>query len=68
VQSKKLSLIESITNVIAGLIISFIIQLAIYPALDIKVTVNQNIIITAVFFLASFIRGYLIRRIFTKIK
>ena len=67
-QSKKLSVIESITNVITGLIISFLIQLAIYPALDIKVSVNQNLIITAVFFIASFIRGYVIRRIFTKIK
>jgi len=67
-QSKKLSVIETITNVITGLIISFLIQLAIYPALDIKVSVNQNLIITAVFFIASFIRGYVIRRIFTKIK
>ena len=33
-------------------------------------TINriQNIIITIVFFIASFIRGYVIRRIFNKIK
>ena len=67
-QSKKHSILESITNVIVGLVISFLIQLAIYPILNIPVTLSQNIIITIVFFIASFVRGYVIRRIFNKIK
>ena len=67
-QSKKLSVIESITNIIIGLVTSFLIQLIIYPLLNIKVSINQNILITAVFFIVSFIRGYLIRRLFNKIK
>ena len=67
-QSKKHSLIESVTNVVVGLVISFLIQLIIYPALNIKVSINQNLFITMVFFLASFFRGYVIRRIFNNIK
>lgn len=67
-QSKKLSIIESITNTLTGLIVSFGIQILIYPFLNIEVTINQNIFITLVFFIASFLRGYIIRRIFTKIK
>jgi len=67
-QSKKLSIIESLTNILVGLITSFIIQLIIYPILNIPVTLNQNIIITCVFFIVSFLRGYIIRRIFNKIK
>jgi hypothetical protein len=66
-QSKKHSLIESIVNVLSGLIISFLIQLWIYPLLKIPVTLNQNIIITVVFFIASFIRGYVVRRVFNAI-
>jgi hypothetical protein len=66
-QSKKYSVLESITNVVFGLIISFLIQLWIYPLLKIPVTLNQNIVITIVFFIASFIRGYIIRRIFNAI-
>ena len=66
-QSKKHSLIESITNVVVGLVISFLIQLIIYPALNIKVSINQNLFITMVFFLASFFRGYIIRRIFNNL-
>lgn len=65
-QSRKKSILESLVNVVAGLIISFLIQLWIYPLLNIKVSINQNIFITFVFFLASFLRGYIIRRIFNK--
>lgn len=55
-------MVESLTNIIVGLLTSFIIQLIIYPILNIPVSFNQNIIITIVFFIASFVRGYLIRR------
>jgi hypothetical protein len=65
-QSKKHSIIESVTNTVIGLVTSFIIQLIIYPLLDIPVSINQNIIITLVFFTVSIIRGYLIRRLFNK--
>lgn len=62
------SLIESSTSTLIGLITSFGIQLAIYPLLDIDVSLKQNLIITFVFFSASVIRGYIIRRVFNKIK
>ena len=67
-QSKKLSIIEAISNTIIGLLTSFCIQLLIYPFLNIEVSLNQNIFITFVFFIASIIRGYIVRRIFNKIK
>jgi uncharacterized protein YacL len=65
-QTKKHSALESVTNVVVGLLTSFLIQLWIYPLLGIKVTINQNIFITFVFFIVSFIRGYFIRRLFNK--
>tara|TARA_R110000868_G_scaffold135013_1_gene347311 strand:- start:65 stop:271 length:207 start_codon:yes stop_codon:yes gene_type:complete len=65
-QSKKYSIIESVANTLIGLVTSFIIQLIIYPLLDIPVSIGQNIIITFVFFIASVLRGYLIRRYFNK--
>ena len=67
-QTKKQSVIESLTNILVGLITSFLIQIVIYPIMGIPVTFNQNIIITIVFFIASFIRGYLIRRYFNSKK
>lgn len=67
-QSKKHSILESIANVIIGLLVSFCIQSVIYPAMNIKVSIDQNITITLVFFMASFIRGYLIRRFFNNLQ
>jgi len=67
-QTKRMSIIESVSNTLIGLLTSFIIQLIIYPTLDIKVSIGQNVIITFVFFIASIVRGYLVRRFFTKIK
>jgi hypothetical protein len=65
-QSKKHSALESATNVIVGLFVSIVAQMILYPVLGIPVSFNQNLIITAVFFVLSFVRGYVIRRIFNK--
>jgi len=67
-QNKKLSAVEAITNTVSGLVISFIIQIIIYPFLDIEVTLDQNLFITFVFFVASFVRGYVVRRFFNRLK
>jgi len=66
-QNKKHSLIESATQTIIGLITSFLIQIVIYPMLNIPVTFSQNVIITLVFFIASIVRGYFVRRVFNKL-
>ena len=67
-QSKKLSIVEAVSNTVIGLLTSFAIQLIIYPILNIEVSINQNIFITFVFFIASILRGYIVRRLFNKIK
>jgi hypothetical protein len=66
-QNKKQSLIEAVSGTLIGLVFSFIIQIIIYPALDIEVSIGQNVFITFVFFVASIVRGYMVRRLFNKI-
>jgi len=63
-QSRRHSILESITQTVIGLATSFVIQVILYPLMGIPVTFKQNIIITAVFFVVSIIRGYIVRRIF----
>jgi len=67
-QTKHHSIFESLTNTLVGIVLSFLIQLVIYPLLQIEVSFNQNIIITLVFFTVSFLRGYIIRRLFNTLK
>ena len=63
-QTKKNSIIEAIIQTLIGLITSILIQLILYPLLNIPVSFNQNLIITIVFFIVSILRGYIVRRIF----
>jgi hypothetical protein len=65
-QSKRDSLIESIVQTVVGLGVSVALQAVLYPIMGIPVTFRQNLIITAVFFMASLLRGYLLRRLFNK--
>jgi len=65
-QTKKHSIIESITQTIIGLGTSILIQVILYPIMGIPVTFSQNLIITAVFFIVSIIRGYFVRRYFSR--
>jgi hypothetical protein len=67
-QNKKYSFIEAITNTFTGLVVSFIIQLIIYPVMGIPVRLSQNVIITLVFTLASIGRGYIVRRFFNNLR
>jgi hypothetical protein len=67
-QTKRHSIIESIVQTLIGLGTSILIQVVLYPLLGIPVTFSQNLIITGVFFVVSIVRGYLVRRLFNKLK
>lgn len=65
-QTKRYSLIESITNIVIGYFIAFIGQLIIFPLIEIEIKINQNLIIGLYFMIISLCRSYLIRRFFAK--
>jgi len=64
-QSKRNSLIEILTNIGSGLLIStFIVQPLVFPIFGVYTTVSQNFILASIFTTISIIRGYFFRRIF----
>jgi len=65
-QTIKYSMIESISNVIAGYIVAFISQLIIFPFFDIAVSFEKNIYISLWFTGVSLLRSFILRRIFNK--
>lgn len=67
-QSKKMSLIETVFSVIIGYIISIIAQLTIFPIYDINISFSDNLAIGLFFTVVSIIRGYYVRRLFNWIK
>ena len=63
-QTKKQSLIESITNVIIGYIVAVISNIAILPLFGVNLTFGDSLLIGVWFTVISLIRGYCVRRYF----
>ena len=63
-QTKRSSLIETLINVAIGFVVSMLLTSIVFPAYGHAINLNQNIQITAIFTVASIIRGYCIRRWF----
>lgn len=66
-QSKKHSILESVANTIIGLVVSYMVQLLVFPLYGIKLSHKTNIQITLIFFIVSFTRSYILRRVFNKL-
>lgn len=58
------SLMEAVTNTAVGFVISLITWHFIAIAMNIPVTMSENLIITSIFTVVSIIRSYILRRIF----
>ena len=67
-QTRLMSMVETITNVAIGLIVSFISQLAIFKLYDIHISLAQNLEMTLYFTVVSIIRSYVLRRFFNSIR
>jgi hypothetical protein len=63
-QSKTHSMIESITNVVAGYFVALMSQIIIFPFFGIHATIRDNLMIGLWFTVISIIRSYVLRRIF----
>ena len=63
-QSKKDSLIESLTSTTIGWLIGVILNLTVLPLFDYNITVVDSLLVSLIFTAVSVIRGYVIRRWF----
>ena len=63
-QTKKQSLIETLTSVFVGWLIGVILNLTVLPLFDYNITVVESLLVSLIFTVISVVRGYLIRRFF----
>ena len=61
-------MVETITNVAIGLIVSFLSQVVIFKLYDIHISLAQNLELTLYFTVVSVIRGFALRRFFNSIR
>lgn len=65
-QSKRQSLIETVTSTFIGLVVSFLTQIIVFPIYNLEVNFSQNLQITLIFTVVSILRGYVVRRVFNR--
>lgn len=65
-QTRKGSVAESITNIAIGIAIGFLSNIIVLPAFGYEVTFGDATAISLVFTVISFVRSYVIRRIYNK--
>ena len=63
-QSKRESMIETLTSVFVGWLIGVILNLTILPLFNYNITVVDSLWVSLIFTVISVVRGYFIRRFF----
>ena len=63
-QSKRGSIIETVTGTAIGYTVAVISQVIIFPFFNVNLPLEQNMVIALWFTVISLIRGYWVRRLF----
>ena len=67
-QSRLMSLVESLANVLVGYGVAVATQMAVFPLFGLTVTVTENLLIGLIFTVASIVRSYALRRGFEALR
>ncbi|MDR0808458.1 MAG: hypothetical protein LBE86_04920, partial [Gemmobacter sp.] len=67
-QSRLMSLVESVANVIVGYGVAVVTQILIFPVFGLHTTLAQNLKMGAVFTVVSIARSYVLRRLFEALR
>ena len=65
-QSRRMSLIEAITNVAVGYALAVVTQMLMFPWFGLHASFGENLALGLVFTAVSLIRSYALRRLFTR--
>ena len=63
-QSRLMSLIEALANVVVGFWLAVLAQMIVFPLFGLPISFGQNLAIATLFTGVSLVRGYVLRRLF----
>ena len=63
-QSRLMSLVEAITNVIVGYGVAVVTQILIFPIFGLQTTLGENLAMGGIFTIVSLLRSFALRRLF----
>lgn len=67
-QSRLMSLVESLANVLVGYVVAVVTQMLVFPLFGLAVTVTENLLIGLIFTVVSIVRSYVLRRGFEALR
>jgi len=67
-QSRVMSLVEAVTNVVVGFLLALLTQMAIFPMFGLVVSVADNLVIGSIFTAVSILRSFALRRVFEAVR
>ena len=67
-QSRWMSLIEALANVVAGYGFAVLVQILLFPLFGLEVDLDVNLVIGGVFTGVSIARSYVLRRLFEQMR
>ena len=67
-QSRLMSMVESLANVLVGYVVAVATQMAVFPLFGLAVTVTENLLIGLIFTAVSIVRSYALRRGFKALR
>ncbi|NHB78251.1 DUF7220 family protein [Rhodobacter calidifons] len=67
-QSRLMSLVESVANVVVGYGVAVATQILIFPVFGLHTTLAQNLKMGAIFTIVSIARSFALRRVFEAIR
>jgi len=67
-QSRLMSLLESLANVLVGYGVAVATQMAVFPLFGLAVTIAENLLIGLIFTAVSIVRSYALRRGFEALR
>jgi hypothetical protein len=66
-QSRVMSVVESVSNVAVGYVVAVMTQIAVFPFFALQTSFRQNLLIGVIFTLVSLVRSYALRRFFDRL-
>ena len=67
-QTRLMSLVESVANVIVGYGVAVVTQILIFPIFGLHTTLAQNLKMGAIFTIVSIARSFALRRVFEAVR
>jgi len=67
-QSRWMSLVEAVTNVLVGYGVAVATQWAVFPLFGLHAPLQENMLIGLIFTAVSLVRSYLLRRVFEALR